>query len=263
MPAEEDPWPAPVADGPVRAKVAIPGSKSQTNRALVLAALADGPSTITGALKARDTKLMIAGLRSMGAEISAGGEEWRVEPGKLKGPAHVDCGLAGTVMRFLPVVAGLAKGDIRFDGDPRARMRPMASMLSALEALGVTIADDGRNSLPFTVRGAGRVPGGGSRWMPARRASTSAPSCSGPPGSMRASTCTTRANRCPSLPHVDMTVQMLREAGVEVTALAGGPCGRTLGRCPRADQGGRPHHRARPLQRGAVPGRCHGHRRAR
>ncbi len=216
MPAEEDPWPAPVADGPVRAKVAVPGSKSQTNRALVLAALADGPSTITGGLKARDTKLMVAGLRAMGTDITSNDDQWQVEPGKLKGPAHVDCGLAGTVMRFLPVVAGLAKGDIRFDGDPRARMRPMASILDALETLGVTVADDGRNSLPFTVRGAGRVTGG----KVSMDASAS---------SQYVSALLLGAARfdggidlrhvgqpLPSLPHVDMTVQMLRESGVDI-----------------------------------------------
>jgi 3-phosphoshikimate 1-carboxyvinyltransferase len=218
VPAEEDPWPAPVADGPVRAKVAIPGSKSQTNRALVLAALADGPSTISGALKARDTKLMMAGLRSMGAEISSGGEQWRVEPGKLKGPAHVDCGLAGTVMRFLPVVAGLAKGDIRFDGDPRARMRPMASLLSALEALGVTIADDGRNSLPFTVRGVGSVRGGRVSMDASASSQYVSAILLGAARFDEGVDLRHKGQPLPSLPHVDMTVQMLREAGVEVTA---------------------------------------------
>ncbi len=217
MPAEEDPWPAPVADGPVRAKVAIPGSKSQTNRALVLAALADGPSTITGALKARDTKLMMAGLRSMGAEISSSSEEWSVEPGKLKGPAHVDCGLAGTVMRFLPVVAGLAKGDIRFDGDPRARMRPMASMLSALETLGVTIADDGRNSLPFTVRGVGRARGGRVTMDASASSQYVSAILLGAARFDEGVDLRHKGQPLPSLPHVDMTVQMLREAGVEVT----------------------------------------------
>lgn len=207
-----------MADGPVQATVNVPGSKSQTNRALLLAALADGPSTITGALKARDTKLMAAGLRSMGTTISMSGGTWQVEPGQLRGPAHIDCGLAGTVMRFLPVVAGLADGDIRFDGDPRARMRPMGSILTALEALGVAIDDDGRNSLPFTVHGTGSVPGGATS-MDASASSQYISGIllgaarfeagvdlrhSGPP--------------VPSLPHVEMTVQMLREAGVEVSS---------------------------------------------
>ncbi len=212
-----------MADGPVRAKVAVPGSKSQTNRALVLSALADEPSTITGALKARDTKLMMAGLRAMGAGISSSGDAWRVEPGALKGPAHVDCGLAGTVMRFLPVVAGLAKGDIRFDGDPRARMRPMASILGAMETLGVTIVDDGRNSLPFTVRGAGAVPGG--------RVSMDASASSQYVSAILLGAARFDAGvdlrhtgqPLPSLPHVEMTVAMLRESGVEVSVSSDDP----------------------------------------
>jgi 3-phosphoshikimate 1-carboxyvinyltransferase len=212
-----------VADEPVRATVTVPGSKSQTNRALVLAALADDPSTITGGLKARDTKLMVAGLRAMGADIAANDDRWTVAPGKLKGPAHVDCGLAGTVMRFLPVVAGLAKGDIRFDGDPRARMRPMASILDALETLGVTVADDGRNSLPFTVRGAGRVTGG----KVAMDASASSQYVSalllGAARFDQGLELRHMGQPLPSLPHVDMTVQMLRESGVDLTSSAEDP----------------------------------------
>ena len=214
---DEDPWPAPVARGPVRARVLVPGSKSLTNRALVLAALADGPSTITGGLRARDTKLMRDGLRSMGTGISRDGDDWTVVPGELRGPAHVDCGLAGTVMRFLPVVAALVHGDVRFDGDPRARSRPMGSMLTALEHLGVRIDDDGRNSLPFTVRGTGRVTGG-------------AVTLDASASSQYVSALLLAAARfdeglevhhvgrpLPSLPHVEMTVQMLRESGVDVT----------------------------------------------
>ncbi|MCU0299998.1 MAG: 3-phosphoshikimate 1-carboxyvinyltransferase [Candidatus Nanopelagicales bacterium] len=216
MPAEE-PWPAPTAAGPVQARVALPGSKSLTNRALVLAALADGPSRITGPLKARDTKLMVAGLRALGAGIDKDGTGgWAVTPTRLRGPAHVDCGLAGTVMRFLPVVAGLARGDVRFDGDPRARMRPMGAILAALETLGVRIDDDGRNCLPFTVRGTGRVPGGAATVD----ASASSQYVSGlllAAARFDDGVDLRHVGRpIPSLPHVDMTVAMLRESGVEV-----------------------------------------------
>ncbi len=207
----------------MRATVVVPGSKSQTNRAVLLAALADGPSTITGALKARDTKLMIAGLRAMGASVSAKGELWRVEPGPLSGPAHVDCGLAGTVMRFLPPVAGLAAGDIRFDGDPRARMRPMGSILTALETLGVRISDDGRNNLPFTVHGTGSVRGG----EVLLDASASSQYVS---GLLLAAArfengvdVRHRGQPLPSLPHIEMSVQMLRESGVDISVTADDP----------------------------------------
>lgn len=214
--ATEDPWPAPFADGPVRARVLVPGSKSLTNRALVLAALADGPSTISAGLKARDTTLMAEGLRALGTGIDVRDGTWRVTPADLRGPAHVDCGLAGTVMRFLPVVAALARGDIRFDGDPRARMRPMGSILTALEAIGVRVDDDGRNSLPFTIRGRGHVRGG----EVTVDASASSQYVSGMLLSAPRFDDGLRLRHVgtavPSLPHVDMTVAMLRESGVVV-----------------------------------------------
>jgi 3-phosphoshikimate 1-carboxyvinyltransferase len=198
--------------------VSLPGSKSLTNRALVLAALADGPSTITGPLKARDTKLMVTGLRSLGTGIEKVAGGWRVTPNPLAGPAHVDVGLAGTVMRFLPVVAGLADGDIRFDGDPRARMRPMGAILDALEVLGVRVDDDGRNSLPFTVRGSGAIAGGAVTLD----ASASSQYVSGlllaAPRFDAGLDLRHRGRPLPSLPHIEMTVAMLRESGATVTA---------------------------------------------
>jgi 3-phosphoshikimate 1-carboxyvinyltransferase len=197
--------------------VSIPGSKSITNRALVLAALADGPSTICNPLAARDTKLMAAGLQALGIGI-VGGDCWTVTPRELRGPAHVDCGLAGTVMRFLPPVAALAGGDVRFDGDPRARTRPMAEVIGALKALGVRVADDGRNALPFTVHGTGSVPGG----EVVLDATASSQYISGlllcaarfeEPLLLRH-----RGSDLPSVPHIEMTISMLAECGVTVAA---------------------------------------------
>ncbi len=152
-----EPWPVPHARGPVRAEVSLPGSKSLTNRALVLAALADGPSVVRRALRSRDTELMAGALSALGTRIDTGGDDWRVDPGPMRGDVAVDCGLAGTVTRFVPPVAGLADGPVAFDGDPRMRTRPMGEILSALRALGVRVEGD---ALPFTVHGAGRVPGG-------------------------------------------------------------------------------------------------------
>ena len=146
----------------MRAVVEVPGSKSLTNRALLLAALSDAPSTITGALRARDTVLMGRALVALGTSVDGLDDDGpvRVTPAALRGPAHVDCGLAGTVMRFVPPVAGLADGDVRFDGDPRARVRPMDVVIGSLEQLGVEVDDDGRGTLPFTVKGTGAVRGG-------------------------------------------------------------------------------------------------------
>ncbi|MET0994962.1 MAG: 3-phosphoshikimate 1-carboxyvinyltransferase, partial [Mycobacterium sp.] len=142
-------WSAPRAQAPVDAVVTLPGSKSITNRALILAALADGPSTITGALRSRDADLMIAALRDLGIGVEEAGDATtlRITPGPLRG-GEVDCGLAGTVMRFLPPLAAMADGIVRFDGDEQARTRPLGTILEALRGLGARIEGD---ALPFTV----------------------------------------------------------------------------------------------------------------
>src|SRR6187551_2456635 len=122
------PWPAPRATAPVDAEVSVPGSKSVTNRALVLAALAGEPSRLRDPLRARDTALMAGALRSLGVGVADDGADWVVTPAPLHGGGSVDVGLAGTVQRFVPPVATLATGPVRFDGDPRARHRPLAPL---------------------------------------------------------------------------------------------------------------------------------------
>lgn len=209
-------WPAPYRAEPIDATATLPGSKSLTNRVLVLAALADGPSQIAAPLRARDTELMASALRALGTTIEETDDGWRVEPGPLGGPVHVDCGLAGTVMRFVPPVAALADGDVTFDGDPYARERPMSTVLASLRDLGVTIDDDGRGALPFTVRGAGDVPGGG--------VTIDASASSQFVSALLLSGCRYRdgvdvrhsGKPVPSMPHVDMTISQLRTHGVDV-----------------------------------------------
>jgi 3-phosphoshikimate 1-carboxyvinyltransferase len=207
-------WSAPTADGPVHATVPVPGSKSITNRALVLAALADRPSTVHAPLRSRDTNLMAAALGSLGVGFDDGPDgSWLVTPHALHGPAEVDCGLAGTVMRFLPPAAALAVGDVTFDGDPHARLRPMTTILDALRALG---ADVEGAALPFTLHGKGGVPGG----EVTIDASASSQFVSGLllSAARYESGVTVRhaGKPVPSLPHIEMTVAMLREAGVVV-----------------------------------------------
>jgi 3-phosphoshikimate 1-carboxyvinyltransferase len=210
-----EPWPAPCATGPVRATVRLPGSKSQTNRALVLAALARTPSTLVAPLVSRDSALMAAGLRAMGATIDESPGAWRVVPGPFAGPAEVDVGNAGTVMRFLPPVATLAHGDVRFDGDPRARERPLAPMVGALRDLGagVTARSD---QLPLTVHGRGWLLGGtvvldaslSSQFVSALLLTA--------PRWADALEVRHQGGRLPSGAHIDMTVDMLRTAGAIV-----------------------------------------------
>ena len=211
-------WPAPHATAPVHATVTVPGSKSQTNRTLILAALAatggQGPSAISGALRSRDTDLMIGALRELGIDITGDGPELTVS-GSLDPPAdtRIDCGLAGTVLRFVPPLASLSNAGVLFDGDEQARARPIAPLLDALRALGVAIDGDG---LPFWVRGRGAVAGGPVR-IDASASSqfVSGLLLCGAAFDSGLEVLHTGAS-VPSAPHIDMTVTMLRQAGVAV-----------------------------------------------
>jgi 3-phosphoshikimate 1-carboxyvinyltransferase len=208
-------WTTPHRATPVDAVVALPGSKSLTARALVLAALADGPSRLVRPLRARDTDLMAAALRALGVGIAEDGEDWLVTPGKLRGPAEVDAGLAGTVLRFLPPVAALTDGPVRVDGDPRLHERPNAGLIAALRDLGVRVDDDGRGRAPFTVHGTGRVRGGAVTVD----ASESSQIVSGlllAAARFDEGIDLSLAGGLPSMPHVEMTVASLRERGVDV-----------------------------------------------
>ena len=235
-PAARD-WLAPRAREPVRAVVRLPGSKSMTNRALVLAALSDRPAEITGPLAARDTALMADALRALGCRITETPGSWLVEPVPAVTPPRagsreagrpgrpgitIDVGNAGTVLRFIPPVAALTSADVTFRGDPRASERPIGPLLTALRSMGVTISDTGTGALPFVVRGRGGVAGGtatmdasassqlvsGLLLAAARFGAGAEIRHVGPP--------------VPSEPHIDMTVQMLRAAGVDVRAPAAG-----------------------------------------
>jgi 3-phosphoshikimate 1-carboxyvinyltransferase len=209
-------WTTPYRPAPVDAVVALPGSKSLTARALVLAALADGPSRLVRPLRARDTDLMASGLRALGVRIDDG-PDLVVCPGELRGPADIDAGLAGTVLRFLPPVAALASGPVRVDGDARLRDRPNGGLLTALRSLGVRIDDGGRGRAPFTVHGAGRVQGG----VVEVDASESSQIVSGlllAAARFDDGIDLRLTGGVPSMPHVEMTVTTLREHGVEVVA---------------------------------------------
>ncbi|ORM25111.1 3-phosphoshikimate 1-carboxyvinyltransferase [Williamsia sp. 1135] len=208
-------WNAPYAPARVHATVTLPGSKSITNRALILAAHADGPSTLAGTLRSRDTDLMLTALESLGVGVEAEPADpttVTITPAPMHG-AVIDCGLAGTVMRFVPALAALAEGKVEFDGDEQARSRPLHTILDALADIGVDI--DGR-ALPFTVRGTGAVRGGDVTVD----ASASSQFVSGLLLSGTRFTDGLTVHHVgapvPSMPHIDMTVEMLGEAGVVV-----------------------------------------------
>jgi 3-phosphoshikimate 1-carboxyvinyltransferase len=221
-------WPAPFASRPINATVTVPGSKSLTNRFLVLAALADGPSRLRAPLHSRDSALMVEALRLLGATVrevpgdSAYGPDLEVtplSPDATSSRTHIDCGLAGTVMRFVPPLAALRKGASVFDGDPHARKRPMGAIIDALKGLGVAVTtDDGGtpSSLPFTVEGTGEVRGGhlvidasGSSQFVSALLLVGARFTEG-------LHLEHVGKPVPSLDHITMTVAVLRGAGVSV-----------------------------------------------
>jgi 3-phosphoshikimate 1-carboxyvinyltransferase len=210
-------WPAPHATGPVRARVALPGSKSLTNRALVLAALADGPSRIGSPLRSRDTLLMAAALRALGTTIRDDGPHWHLTPTVAAPGAAVslDCGNAGTVARFLPAVAALGPAEVRLHGDERMSQRPLAPLLGALRALGAQVDGD---AVPFTVRGGGHLRGGAAQLD----ASSSSQFVSGlllaAPRFDDGLDLRHVGAPVPSAIQVEMTVRMLAEAGATVRA---------------------------------------------
>jgi 3-phosphoshikimate 1-carboxyvinyltransferase len=212
-------WAAPRAHRPVRAAVLLPGSKSLTNRLLLLAAIADGPSRIVAPLRARDTLLMADALRALGVEVADDGADWVVTPGPLHG-GHVDTGLAGTVMRFVPSLAALADGDVTFDGDAYARERPMAMLLDGLRQAGVEVDDEGRGRLPFTIRGRGSVPGGEVH-IDASASSqfVSGLLLAGARYDKGIEIVHTGHRPVPSQPHIAMTLEVLRAAGVDAVAV--------------------------------------------
>jgi 3-phosphoshikimate 1-carboxyvinyltransferase len=218
-------WPAPFRGAhSVEATVEIPGSKSVTNRALILAAQATSPSTLRKPLVSRDSELMSAGLQAMGISIVDNGDHWIVTPpsalkkeGRLTGPAKIDVGNAGTVMRFLPPLAALADGDISFDGDPRSYERPLGPVIKALEELGVSISHEGRYSLPLVIHARGAIAGGELTIDASASSQFLSALLLIAPSTVNGITVKHSGGALPSMPHIEMTVAMLREFGATVT----------------------------------------------
>ena len=210
-------WAAPLAKSAISGQISIPGSKSLTNRELVLSALASGPSEILNPLDSRDSSLMIQALKQLGAEIESTPNSLRIKPKPISGPAQIDCGLAGTVMRFVPPVAALAEGEVSFDGDVAARSRPMKTTVDSLRALGVEVSGSG---LPFTIHGTGEVVGGEL----SIDASESSQFVSGlllvAARFKNGLTLNHIGKTLPSMPHIDMTIDTLAKRGVKISKLS-------------------------------------------
>lgn len=219
-------WDAPFRGGlsalsePINAELRIPGSKSATNRALILAALAGSSTRLRKPLSSRDTDLMVNGLLALGCQIETiktdQGFDYQITPKKLNGPAQIDVGNAGTVMRFLPPIASLSNGLIHFDGDKRSHERPIAPIIKALEQLGVLIEHGNKYHLPMTINGRGSVKGGEVEID----ASSSSQFISAllllAPATQLGIRIKNTAASLPSLPHIEMTIQMLKTFGAQV-----------------------------------------------
>ncbi len=218
MPGPAPLWGAPLARGPLDAVVRLPGSKSVTNRALVLAALTDGRSVLRRPLRSRDTLLMAAALRGLGVEVSDEGEDWVVHGSSAAlqpRAASIDVGNAGTVARFLPAVAALGTGSVRFDGDPRVRERPLGPLLTALRALGADL--DRVDRLPLTVHGRGGLRGGAVTVDATQSSQLVSGLLLAAPRYDEGVAVTHVGGRLPSAPHLAMTLQALRESGAAVS----------------------------------------------
>ena len=224
-------WPAIYRGAtPVDISVVIPGSKSVTNRALILAAQAKSPSTLRRPLVSRDSELMVAGLKALGIGIEEtttvidGNEElqWIVTPAPMRGGVRVDVGNAGTVMRFLPPLAALATGEVIFDGDPRSYERPLGPVIKALEELGVSIGHDNRYSLPLKLHGTGKISGGEITIDASESSQFLSALLLVAPSFTNGITVKHKGGSLPSMPHIEMTVDMLRQFGavVEVDSVA-------------------------------------------
>ncbi len=199
------------------ATVRLPGSKSLTNRELVLSALAASPSVLINPLVSRDSELMIQALRNLGVEIRQQTDSVKIFPKELVGETKIDCGLAGTVMRFIPPLAALAKGSVEFDGDPQARQRPMGTTIDSLRKLGIEVKSQNQ-ALPFTVIGSGQVAGGKLEIDASKSSQFVSGLLLAAPRFKQGITLSHVGEHVPSLPHIDMTLKCLQERNISAHA---------------------------------------------
>jgi 3-phosphoshikimate 1-carboxyvinyltransferase len=205
----------------VQLSVVIPGSKSVTNRALILAAQAKSPSLLRRPLISRDSQLMVEGIKSLGigieeSVVEVNGQQelqWKVTPGPLVGGSRIDVGNAGTVMRFLPPLAALAKGKVSFDGDPRSYERPLGPVIKALEELGISVDHENRYSLPLVLQGNGQIKGGKLTIDASASSQFLSAILLVAPSFTDGIVVQHQGSMLPSMPHIEMTVEMVRQFG--------------------------------------------------
>lgn len=236
---ENEIWFAPPSQGPLAATVSLPGSKSLTARALILALLSSQPSELRGLLNCRDSRLMMDGIVAVGGEISERNGITSINPPLKTGfvgmletnhePISIYCGLSGTVMRFLPpAIFALGLGPVIFDGDPAARKRPMKPLLDALEQLGAKVTYLGEAGfLPFRIEGNWQ---GGRVTVECERSSQFLSALLLAAPAAASATEILVKGHIPSAPHVAMTLGVLERAGIHLS----GPSRAEVlsGKCP-------------------------------
>jgi len=204
--------------GPFEASVRVPGSKSITNRALLIAALAKGESQLLGALASDDTRVMREALDALGCAVEMGREAWRVRGtgGALrapKGPLLV--GNSGTTARFLTAAAALADGPVVIDGSARMRERPIDDLTRSLVALGVPVAILGRGGCPPVRVGGGGLPGGEVEIDASRSSQYVSALLLSAPHAAEDLALRFAGGTLVSRPYVELTLQVMRAFGAE------------------------------------------------
>jgi 3-phosphoshikimate 1-carboxyvinyltransferase len=209
---------------PPDATIRVPGSKSVTNRALIIAALAEGPSWILNPLFSDDSYWLMNALVRLGIDVRADGERGEVYVSGQSGELYASgvdlfVGNAGTVARFLPPVLALGKGPYTVDGAPRMRERPVADLVNAMRQLGAEVEYGGEVAkFPLTIRGGG-IPGGEARVSASKSSQfvsgllMAAPYAEAP--------VTLHPEGRKEWPYVSITVALMRAFGVEVVEANG------------------------------------------
>jgi len=213
-------WHAPTINGAINSTLEIPGSKSATNRAFVLAALGDKNSIITNPLFARDTNLMLEALEKLGCNVVKKSNSVEISPMKKDhSEISIDVGLAGTVMRFVPPLAALSSGTSHFDGDERARNRPMKTLIESLKKLNVKVIDNHQGKLPFSIISDGQITGGEIEIDASESSQFISALMLVGAKFKNGLTIKHVGQNLPSLPHIEMTIEMLKEVGVKTNQI--------------------------------------------
>jgi 3-phosphoshikimate 1-carboxyvinyltransferase len=214
------PDPLPIAPrGPLDARVRVPGSKSLSNRALLVAALANGPSKLRGGLTSDDTHAMRDALIALGCAVDTSGEVWNLVgcDGRFQAPVGpIDTRNSGTTARFVTAAACLANGAVSIDGNARMRQRPIADLTAALAGLGVRCEIQGRDGCPPVRVEGGGLPGGETT-IDARKSSSQYVSAIllASPYARSDVTLHLAGGEVISRPYVDLTLQVMEAFGAE------------------------------------------------